>query len=118
MKKTTLFFALILMVSSAFAGHGNGKQSVEILSTKRDIFYFKVSHQFSGATVEVLTSDSTLLMTEPVQHTKSLIDFYFEKPGMYTIRITKGDQQVVFTYEKVSDSPFVEVGMKETLTLN
>jgi hypothetical protein len=118
MKKTTLLFALVLIVSSTFAGYGSGKQSVEIISTKRDIFYFKVSHEFSGATVEVLTADGSILMTDTVQHTKSLIDFYFEQPGLYTIRMTKGEQQLVFTYEKVSESPFVDVDTKEALTLN
>jgi len=118
MKKTTLLFAMVLIASSAFAGHSTGKQSVEIISTKRDIFYFKVSHEFSGATVEVLAADGSVLMTDTVHHTKSLIDFYFELPGLYTIRMTKGGQQWVFTYEKVSESPFLEVDTKEALTLN
>jgi hypothetical protein len=118
MKKTTLLFVLILIVSSAFAGHRSGKQSVEIISTRRDIFYFKVSHEFSGATVEVLAADGSILMTDTIHHTKSLIDFYFEQPGLYTIRMTKGSQQLVFTYEKISASPFLEIDTKEALTLN
>jgi hypothetical protein len=43
-----------------------------------------------------------------VAHRKTLIDFYFEKPGVYTIKITKGSKVEEFTYEKQSPSPYSE----------
>jgi hypothetical protein len=116
-KSTTLLFTFILITSYAFAGNGK-HQPVEIISTKRDIFYFKVSHEFLGATVEVVAADGRIMLSDAIQHSKSLIDFYFEQPGQYTIRVAKGDKVEIFTYEKTSDSPFVELDSAATLTLN
>ena len=62
-----------------------------------------------GARVDVRGEDGTLIASQEITHKKSIIDFYFEKPGHFTITITKGDKQVNFQYDKTSPSPFVEV---------
>lgn len=80
---------------------------IEVISTKRDIFYFKSSPDFTGATIEVY-SFGKLLFTDQVVSRKTLIDFYFEKPGVYTIKVISGSKVEEFTYQKNSPSPYYE----------
>ena len=61
-----------------------------------------------GARVDVYGENGELIATQEIAHKKSIIDFYFEKPGHFTIKITKGEKQESFTYDKNTPSPFVE----------
>jgi hypothetical protein len=108
MKTLKLLVGLLLLGTVAFAGK-SPDSNVSVLSIKRDIFYFKVCPSMIGALVEVRGEDGKLIASQEISHKKSIIDFYFEKPGHFTITITKGDKQVNFQYDKTTPSPFVEV---------
>lgn len=104
----TLVLLVALTTGSQFAQAADKSCScIEVLSTKRDIFYFKSTEDFTGATIEVY-SFGKLIFTDQVVHRKTLIDFYFEKPGVYTIKIIKGSRVEEFTYQKQTPSPYYE----------
>jgi len=104
----TLVLLVVLITGSQFVqAKDKTCSSIEVLSIKRDIFYFKANEEFTGATIEVYAAD-TLIFTNQVAHRKTLIDFYFEKPGVYTIKIIKGSKVEEFTYQKRSPSPYAE----------
>src|SRR5882762_3085130 len=104
----TLVLLVVLTTGSQFVQANDKSCScIEVLSTKRDIFYFKSSADFTGATIEVY-SFGKLIFTDQVVHHKTLIDFYFEKPGVYTIKIIKGSKVEEFTFHKQSPSPYYE----------
>ncbi|HEY9005900.1 hypothetical protein [Ohtaekwangia sp.] len=103
MKKLTVLSVAVLLFASfnLFANDGKiGDGKISVLSKKRDIFYFKVSHEFIGATVQVFSADGQLLMTEEITRHKALIDFYYEKAGEYTIRIIKDNTEKNFNFSK------------------
>lgn len=78
---------------------------ISVLSRKRDIFYFKVCNDFIGAQVEVFSSTGELLATSPIMTNKALIDFYFERPGKYSIKFKKGDEETSFEFTKEAPPP-------------
>jgi hypothetical protein len=109
MKTLKTLVVLVALITGSQLAQAKDKtcSCIEVLSIKRDIFYFKATEDFTGATIEVYAADS-LIFTNQVAHRKTLIDFYFEKPGVYTIKITKGSKVEEFTYEKQSPSPYSE----------
>lgn len=109
MKTLKTLVLLVVLITSSQLVQANDKtcSCIEVLSTKRDIFYFKSTPDFTGATIEVY-SFGKLIFTDQVVTHKTLIDFYFEKPGVYTIKIVKGSRVEEFTYQKQSPSPYYE----------
>ncbi|HEY5748960.1 MAG TPA: hypothetical protein VIU12_22985 [Chryseolinea sp.] len=103
----TLLLLVVLTIGSQFAQARN-RDCISVISMKRDIFYFKTASNFTGALVEVYSPSGDLIFTGQVLRHKSLIDFYFETPGTYTIKITKGSETEEFTFEKSSPSPYME----------
>jgi hypothetical protein len=77
-----------------------GYPHVSVLSTKHDVFYFKVDPAFMGATVQVLDSTGTVFFNMELHSKRNLIDFFYLESGLYTIRFEQGDVveefQVVF----------------------
>lgn len=61
-----------------------------------------------GASIEVRDQEGHVIATQEITHKKSIVDFYFEKPGQFTITITKGERQETFQYIKTTPSPFFE----------
>ncbi|MEO5979886.1 MAG: hypothetical protein ABIS36_13380 [Chryseolinea sp.] len=96
-----LAFALSPLVASA------NVSPVRVISTKTDIFYFKVDKSFIGAVIEVFSADGALLITDTVSHHKAIIDFYFERAGKYSIKMTKNDREENFTFEKTVENSIV-----------
>ncbi len=93
MKLICLTAILILFYSSpALSRHKKPEAGhVSVLSVKREVFYFKVSKQFLGATVEVLNKAGETIYTEKITKRKTILDFFHWEAGTYTIKITKGE---------------------------
>lgn len=108
MKTLKVLVFLLLLTTTTFAGK-SPNSNVSVLSVKRDIFYFKVCPSLLGARVEVTDQDGKIIASQLIRHRKSIVDFYFERPGHFTITITKGDKQITFQYDKTTPSPFVEI---------
>ena len=109
MKTLKTLVLLVALTTGSQLAQATDKTSshIEVISTKRDIFYFKSTADFVGATIEVYSFGKLIFTDEVVQH-KTLVDFYFEKPGVYTIKIIKGSRVEEFTFHKNSPSPYYE----------
>jgi len=116
MKKITLL-ALVVVLSSALRLNA-GTSPVTIISTRSDIFYFKLSSSFVGATAEVYSESGELIMTETIVNRKAIIDFYYENAGTYTIKIKKGGEEETFTYKKNNPSPMILLQMDSLITVS
>ena len=101
MKKFTL--VVLMLVASVGTWACPTHTPVCVISVKSDIFYFKVSKTFIGATVEIYSKEGERIRTETVLHHKTIIDFYLENPGVYTIKIKKDNLEHNFSY--VKDAP-------------
>jgi hypothetical protein len=100
---TILFLSLVL--SAAFAENGEKKEQVKVLSTKREIFYFKVEKKLIGATVEILDENQQVVKTEQIVNKKTIIDFFFLEDGNYTVSIKKDCEQFNFKYTNRNSNP-------------
>jgi len=107
MKVFNLTLWLIFFSASSFMADPCKEGPVSVLSRKMDIFYFKVCKDFIGARIEIYSPDGELLVADEITHPKALVDFYFEKPGDYTIKFVKDDEEESFTYSKLTPPPLV-----------
>jgi hypothetical protein len=98
--RVILIFALALMVSalSSQAGTAPSKYDVKVISTKRYIFYFKVDKRLIGANVQILDENQKEVSSEMVLRSRMILDFFFLRPGNYTVRISKDGAAVSFPY--------------------
>ena len=102
MRNIVILTCLLTLSTVGFAKE-KGNSPVRVLSTKSDIFYFKVEKEFMNASIEVYDSKGQLLIRGVVTHTKTIIDFYNEAPGHFTVKIKKGDVEEIFEYIKESE---------------
>jgi hypothetical protein len=107
MKKILLLTCLFFTCLSASADKIKAKSSVHLVSTRMDIFYFKIDKTFLGAELEIYSQDGVKLFTEKLDRRKILIDFYFENPGKFIIMFKKGDRHEEFSFIKTE--PCLEV---------
>lgn len=84
----------------AVADKIKAKSLVHVVSTRMDVFYFKVAKEFLGAELEIYSQDGVKLFTQKVDHRKILIDFYFENAGKFVILFKKGDLTEEFNFIK------------------
>jgi hypothetical protein len=110
MKATLILACLVMMSLSSQAGKDKPKhRSIHVVSRSLDCFYFKVSKEVIGAEIEVYSDKGEKLITQTIKGKRTLIDFYYEQPGSYTIKINKGDFTESFEYSKKDPSPFVPI---------
>jgi len=95
--------AVILIVCSAMGALGD-PGPVKVLSTKRDIFYFKVDKEYVGALLEVFDKNGNKVIEQRIDKRKVIVDFYYDQPGRYDIRISHGSIERLYVYEKVGPS--------------
>ncbi len=110
MKKLTLITIMIAASMGLYAKSKNA--SVSVLSTKRDLFYFKVDKVLLGATLEVYSSTGVMIFTAKVTHRKAILDFYQQGSGTYSIKLKKDSKVEEFTYVKASASPLFQVDIE------
>jgi hypothetical protein len=90
---------LLLLITVSVAMANSNASHVHVISTKTDIFYFRVDKSFMGAIIEVY-SQGNLIRTDTVMHRRNILDFYLDDPGTYQIRIKKDGGEAIFQYEK------------------
>jgi hypothetical protein len=115
--KTVTFITLMLLSATVFANDPKSNHPVRVLSARMSVVYFKVDKDFIGASVEVYSEKGELILSQDVTHRKALIDFYYETPGIYTIKIKKGDREEVFNYIKGDPAPVAPVLASEAISL-
>ncbi len=99
MKKLVLI--LIVATSYTTSSFATPDQCIKILSTKRNIMYFKASKEMIGATVEIENFNHQIIETSTVEKSKTIVDFFFLPAGTYTVKIKKGDKEFDFEYSNV-----------------
>ena len=93
-----MLFMLMFAASTSFAKEKEPKRELKIITLKPHSVYFKVDQSFVGGTVEVYDANNTLLETDNLPHTHTMI-YFDEKPsGKYFIKIKKGNKTVEFGY--------------------
>lgn len=101
-KAMVLVVVLVMMVQGAFASSNQSVDGIRVISEKMDVFYFKVSEELVGASIEVIDPNGKQILVDQVDNRKVLIDFYAEPSGEYTIHIKKDSKDVSVVYNKVS----------------
>ncbi len=97
---------MLLAGFTAPADKIKSKSPVHVVSSRMDVFYFKVDKIFLGAELEIYSQDGVKLLSQKVEHRKVLIDFYYENPGKYIILLKKGDVQEQFNF--IKEDPCLE----------
>lgn len=101
MKALILASALLLAVTSSFAAEETPSgESVEAASSKHKnhLFIFKTKKKFVGATVEIYSSNGSMITSQHLQKRKMIISFLDARYDTYTIRIAKGNSTQEFHY--------------------
>jgi hypothetical protein len=104
--KTTIKALVIIFALSACAAPSfsycpkpNQALSVRVISTKRHIFHFKVDKELIGGTVDILFNNETLIETDRIVQSRTIVDFFSLQAGNYIVRIKKGEKEFTFQYE-------------------
>jgi hypothetical protein len=105
MRISILLIVTLLLSFSVKASGDPCENAVEILSTKMDTFYFKLCKDYVGAIVEVQNADSVVLVSKEIVGNKAIVDFYFERPGKYRIKIKVAGKEETFEFEKLAPPP-------------
>ena len=92
--------AVVMMISTvAFA-----KNPVKVMSKSNDVVYFKVASSMVGASMVVFDETGKMIYSAVLTGKKTIVDFYAEPSGSYTIRLKKNGEEQVIDYNKITVS--------------
>jgi len=94
----------LLLIAACTMGASGDPGPVKVISTKREIFYFKVDKGFVGALVEVFDKHGNKVIEQHIEKRKVIVDFFYDQPGKYTIRVSNGTDEQIFVYVKSGPS--------------
>ncbi len=102
MKAFVLAATFALAITSANAAEANPSgESVTVVSSKyKNLFVFKAKKKFTGATVEIYSSNGEMVTSQHLKKRKMIINFSDVRYDTYTIRIAKGNNKQEFQYVK------------------
>jgi hypothetical protein len=92
---------IVVFVASIRSAAAATEEAVKVLSTSRYVFYFKVEKELVGGTVEIWTEQNELVQSEKIVRPRTLLDFFYLKPGTYIVKIKKDDKEYTFEYYNV-----------------
>ncbi len=97
----TSIFLVVMISTVASATTLSATDPIEVKEIKdKNLFVFKTSKKFLGASVEVFHSNGDVVTAQTLAKRKMIIDFTDVKEGAYIIRVTKGKQTEEFHYAK------------------
>ena len=74
---------------------------IQVISMANDVFYFKSDGDFAGANIDVYDyKTGEKVLSQVVEHRKTIVDMYFQPAGDYIILITKGELKQKYVYHK------------------
>ena len=90
---------LLIIVISATVGLAKpSDSSLRVLSTKRSVLYFKSSKDLIGATIVIENEEHNIIESITLEKRRTIVDFFFLAPGAYTVKIQKGEKEIVIHY--------------------
>jgi hypothetical protein len=95
------FLTSILLIIVVFATVGLAKtsdSSLRVLSTKRSVLDIKTSKDLIGATIVIENEEHDVIESIPLEKRRTIVDFFFLAPGAYTVKIQKGEKEIVIHY--------------------
>jgi hypothetical protein len=96
--KKVMVAALVMMVSASVVAKNH--HDIKVLSKMRDVVYFKVDAAMIGASMEVYNEHGDLIYSDTVGSKRTIVDFYDEPAGSYTIHVLKNGKEEVIEYVK------------------
>lgn len=103
MKKGRAAVAVLLIAASTMGAFGD-PGPVKVISTKREIFYFKVDKEFTGSLLEVFDAEGNKVIEQRIDKRRVIVDFYYDQPGQYIIKVSNDNKEEIFVYEKFGPS--------------
>lgn len=109
MKKILLSF--ILIICQVNASMAINHDPVKILSADSGILYLKFAKSIQGGTIQIKDENAVVVFSKNIDERRLIIDFFFYKPGKYTVTISKDEFMETFRYTSA------ELGEDEHLTV-
>lgn len=100
LSKILLVGAVVLTMILPLSANTRPEGGDPVSGKSKKLFVFKATRKFVGAKVEVRAADGHVLTTQTMQKRKMFIDFSDVTEGVYTIRISKGDEVKEFQFNK------------------
>lgn len=97
----------MMAVAGVSFGHRKKDALVQNVKSRLDAVYLKLDESLIGATLEIVRETGEVVITEAIVKRQVLIDFFYETPGFYKIRIVR-DDVVELEYEYVNTSLVAE----------
>lgn len=95
-----LVVAFTFLLSTELAARPGDSRIIGGHVKNKSLFVFKAKKKYVGATVEVYSSQGTLVTAQSLRKRKMIIDFGDVRQDTYTIRITKGSSKKEYQFIK------------------
>ena len=116
MKSTITAVLLLLLAIAPLTSFGKKSSRVHVLSRQLDCFYFKIDRATIGAVVEVFDGNGKKVAEKTLNTRRNLLDFYYEQPGHFTIKIKKGTE-IIETFDYQKNNPYAQPRVKPVSVL-
>lgn len=104
-------FSLLLASLSAQA-----RETVIVLITQGDVFYFQVGKVMKGGQVEVYDPTGKLITTQQIDARRMTIELLDLAPGEYTIKVVKQSKDQSFDY--LAGNGRAQIAMRDEITVS
>jgi hypothetical protein len=110
LKKATLVLFILLNAFGAFA-----KNTVIVISTPHDVYYFEVGKLMKGARIEIYDPAGKLISSQDLIKRKLIVELPELFPGEYIVKIKKESADQLFDYHGNGKA---KVSMRDELTVS
>ena len=93
---SAVILAVVLPLSASAKRHG----ADPVAGKNKNIFVVKTERKLVGGKVEILSAKGEVVATQVLQKKRMFIDFSDVREGLYTIRVSKGNDVKEFQFEK------------------
>ncbi len=104
-----IFFATSISVAAQDFSSAAEHPRVHVISRRLDTFFIRIDQTMIGGELKIYNAHGELLKTGTIMSKRELIDFYYEKAGVYKIVLSKGEHTETFEFEKLTPSPIMPV---------
>jgi hypothetical protein len=98
--KMLLMSAAVMALVLPLSASAKSKAVDPVAGKYKNLFVAKAERDLVGGRVEILSANGEVIATQVLQKRKMFIDFSDVKEGVYTIRVSKGNNVKEFQFEK------------------